>query len=114
MSPFIRAGGLIFWANEATPLEELTSLLSEVQINCEHRSRSPGAQWPVASLATWAGWLGVICSLLFNEGKKVQRSASMSHDSERPLLLLAVASTDVHPTFLACLAVGWSHLVVNG
>ena len=55
MSPFIRAGGLIFWANEATPLEESASLLSELQINCEHRSRSPGAQWPVASLATWEG-----------------------------------------------------------
>lgn len=39
-------------ASEATACTEVTSPLSEVQINCEQHSRSPGAQCPEASLAT--------------------------------------------------------------
>ena len=39
-------------AGEATACTEVTSPLSEVQINCEQLNRGPGAQWPDASLDT--------------------------------------------------------------
>ena len=52
--------------------------------------------------------------MLFNEDKKVQRPACLSQDSEGPLLLLAIAGTDVHPPLLAGFAVGGSNLVIDG
>ena len=55
-----------------------------------------------------------MCSLLFNEDKKVQHPACLSQDSEGPLLLLAIAGTDVHPPLLAGFAVGGSNLVIDG
>ena len=55
-----------------------------------------------------------MCSLLFNEDKKVQHHACLSQDSEGPLLLLAIAGTDVHPPLLAGFAVGGSNLVIDG
>ena len=52
--------------------------------------------------------------MLFNEDKKVQHPACLSQDSEGPLLLLAIAGTDVHPPLLAGFAVGGSNLVIDG
>ena len=49
--------------------------------------------------------------MLFNEDKKVQHPACLSQDSEGPLLLLAIAGTDVHPPLLAGFAVGGSNLI---
>ena len=46
--------GGFFMAGKATACTEVTLLLSELQINCEQSSRSPGAQSPIASLATWS------------------------------------------------------------
>ena len=51
--------------------------------------------------------------MLFNEDKKVQHPACLSQDSEGPLLLLAIAGTDVHPPLLAGFAVGGSDLVID-
>ena len=57
LAPLARRGFLLLTQNEslaseATALEEVTSPLSVVQINCEQFIRSPDAQCPEASLAT--------------------------------------------------------------
>ena len=50
--PFIELRGAHFLLSEATALVEVASPLSEVQINCEQCSISPGALGLDASLAT--------------------------------------------------------------
>jgi hypothetical protein len=37
-----------------------------------------------------------------------------SEDAERAFLLLAVASTNIHPAFSAGLSIGWSNFVIDG
>ena len=52
--------------------------------------------------------------MLCNEYKKVQYPASRSQDSEGPLLFLAIAGTDVHPSLLAGFTIGRRHFVIDG